>query len=297
MVRPATTQWWRPTRAQREEELVRTVVVSNIVSLDGSFEGPGGDVMALNMDAAFDAYNLERIRSAGTVLLGRRSFEGFSSYWPHIADAPHDPANRALSDDNRELSRLYDPLPKIVISDGLVVPADNPWHGVTTVVPRAAAATRVTAEKQRGRGDILVFASRPMWNGLRAPGGVGGGRRPPAPAPPRPPGSPPRSSAGPVTSWSSPAGPCGTGCSPRGWSTRSTSWSVPGCSQVGRRPWTGPSTCARPTPAAPRGPRTSCSATPSLGDFARRCQASRSLHPRSRRAPPRRAARSAHALP
>ena len=149
---------------------MRTVIVSNIISLDGSYEGPGGDVMALNMDAAFDAYNLERIRAAGTVLLGRRSFEGFSAYWPHIADAPHDPADRALSDDNRELSRLYDPLPKIVVSDGLVVPADNPWHDVTTVVPRAAAAARITAEKQRGTGDILVFASRTTWNGLLVPG-------------------------------------------------------------------------------------------------------------------------------
>ena len=149
---------------------MRTVVVSNIVSLDGFFEGPGGDVMALNMDAAFDAYNLERIRAAGTVLLGRRSFEGFSSYWPRIADAPHDPLDRALSDDNRQLSRLYDPLPKIVVSDGFVVPADNPWHGVTTVVPRADAAARVTAERQSGTGDILVFASRTMWNGLLAQG-------------------------------------------------------------------------------------------------------------------------------
>ena len=149
---------------------MRAVVVSNIVSLDGSFEGPGGDVMALNMDAAFDAYNLERIRAAGTVLLGRRSFEGFNSYWPRIADAPHDPLDRALSDDNRELSRLYDRLPKIVISDGLIVPPDNPWHGVTTVVPRAAAAAQVTAEKQRGTGDILVFASRTMWNGLLVQG-------------------------------------------------------------------------------------------------------------------------------
>ena len=151
---------------------MRTVIVSNIVSLDGSFEGPGGDVMALNMDAAFDAYNLERIRAAGTVLLGRRSFEGFSAYWPGVKDAPHDPGNRALSDDNRELSRRYDPLPKIVVSDGFVVPADNPWHGVTTVVPRAAAAATVTAEKQRGTGDILVFASRTTWNGLLLDGHV-----------------------------------------------------------------------------------------------------------------------------
>lgn len=42
----------------------RTVIVCNIMSLDGRYEGPGGNVMALNMDAAFDAYNLERIRSA-----------------------------------------------------------------------------------------------------------------------------------------------------------------------------------------------------------------------------------------
>jgi dihydrofolate reductase len=149
---------------------VRTVIVSNIVSVDGSFEGPGGDVMALNMDAAFDAYNLERIRAAGSVLLGRRSFEGFSSYWPKIADAPVDPFDRALSDDNREFSTRYDPVPKIVVSDGLVVPVDNPWHDVTTVVPRAAAGAAVTAEKQRGAGDILVFASRTMWNGLLAQG-------------------------------------------------------------------------------------------------------------------------------
>jgi dihydrofolate reductase len=149
---------------------VRQVIVSNIMSLDGYYEGPESNVMVLNMDEAFDAYNLERIRAAGTVLLGRRSFEGFSSYWPHIANAPRDPLNRALSEDNRELSRLYNPIPKIVVSDGLVVPAENPWHGVTTVVPRAAAGARLTAEKQRGTGDILVFASRTMWNGLLAQG-------------------------------------------------------------------------------------------------------------------------------
>ena len=55
---------------------MRQVIVSNIMSLDGYYEGPGRNVMVLNMDEAFDAYNLERIRAAGTVLLGRSSFEG-----------------------------------------------------------------------------------------------------------------------------------------------------------------------------------------------------------------------------
>jgi hypothetical protein len=64
-----------------------------MMSLDVYHEGPGRNVIVMNIDETFDAYNLERIHSAGTVLLGRTSFEGFSSYWPGIADAPEDPGN------------------------------------------------------------------------------------------------------------------------------------------------------------------------------------------------------------
>jgi dihydrofolate reductase len=149
---------------------VRQVIVSNIMSLDGYYEAPEGDVMVLNMDEAFDAYNLERIRAAGTVLLGRTSFEGFSSYWPSIADAPADPDNRALSADNRELSRIYNSLPKAVVSDTYTVPVDNPWHQVTSVIGPSDAANWLSAEKERGGGDILIFGSRRTWNGLVAQG-------------------------------------------------------------------------------------------------------------------------------
>jgi dihydrofolate reductase len=149
---------------------MRQVIVSNIMSLDGYYEGSGRNVMVLNMDEAFDAYNLERIRAAGTVLLGRTSFEGFSSYWPGIADAPADPVNRALSADNRELSRIYNNLPKTVVSDTYTVPADNPWHRVTSVIGRADAVDWLSNEIERGSGDILIFGSRTTWNGLLTQG-------------------------------------------------------------------------------------------------------------------------------
>lgn len=145
---------------------MRTVIVCNIMSLDGYYEGPGGNVMALNMDAAFDAYNLERMRSAGTVLLGRTSYEGFSSYWPGIADAPGDPDNRALSDDNRELSRIYNRLDKAVVTDSYAPPADNPWYDTTTVIRRDDVGEWLAKERERGTGDILTYGSRTMWNGL-----------------------------------------------------------------------------------------------------------------------------------
>lgn len=147
---------------------MRKVIVCNIMSLDGYYEGPGRNVMVLNMDQAFDAYNLERIRTAGTVLLGRTSYNGFSSYWPGIAAAPHDPDNRALSADNRELSRIYNRLEKVVVTDSGTPSADNPWHDTSTIIRRDDIAGWLAGERVRDTGDILIFGSRTMWNGLLA---------------------------------------------------------------------------------------------------------------------------------
>jgi dihydrofolate reductase len=145
---------------------MRKVIVSNIMSVDGFYTGPNENVMALNMDQAFDEYNLERIRSAGTVLLGRNSFVGFGSYWPHIAEAPPDEDNRAVSDTNREISRIYNGLPKVVVSDTYTPPPGHPWFDSTTVVARETAGRWMSDERTRGTGDILIFASHRMWNGL-----------------------------------------------------------------------------------------------------------------------------------
>jgi dihydrofolate reductase len=138
---------------------VRTVLVSNIVSLDGFYEGEGGDFTVLEMDGAFDAYNLERIQSADAVLLGRRSFEMFSSYWPYIADAPDDPGNRMFDEVNRAISRAWNTRPKIVVSDSYVVPSGNPWAAQTAVVSRDRVGDALD-------GEVVVFGSRTMWNGL-----------------------------------------------------------------------------------------------------------------------------------
>ncbi|MGN8026226.1 dihydrofolate reductase family protein [Microbacterium sp. 22242] len=149
---------------------MRSLIVSNAITLDGFFAGVGGDPLVLNLDAGFDAHNLELMRGASTVLLGRASFELFSSFWPMIADVPEDPSNPALSAVNREFSRLYRDVPKIVVSDGYVVPEDNPWHGTTRVVRGKDLVPVLTAEKAGDGGDIVVFASAALWNRLLAEG-------------------------------------------------------------------------------------------------------------------------------
>jgi hypothetical protein len=44
---------------------MRKLTVCTVVSIDGHYEGPGGDVMALPFDEGFDDYNAERLSWAG----------------------------------------------------------------------------------------------------------------------------------------------------------------------------------------------------------------------------------------
>lgn len=67
---------------------MRKLIVCAIMSLDGYVAGPGDDVMAMAMVPAFEAYDLARMRAADTVPTGRRTYEGFESFWPPAQDDP-----------------------------------------------------------------------------------------------------------------------------------------------------------------------------------------------------------------
>lgn len=69
-------------------DLMRKLIVFNIISLDGYHTGPGNNVMIMPMGGVFDAYTIERLRAAETTLLGRVSFEMLNSFWPNIANDP-----------------------------------------------------------------------------------------------------------------------------------------------------------------------------------------------------------------
>ncbi len=51
-----------------------------------------------------------------------------------IAEAPEEPGNRALSDLNRELSRIYNGLPKVVVTDRTLPLEGNPWEDTSRTV-------------------------------------------------------------------------------------------------------------------------------------------------------------------
>lgn len=68
----------------------------------------------------------------------------------------------------RQISRLYKTLKKVVISDTLKREDSTPWATSTEVIPRTAALDRITELKARSGGDILCFGSLTTWNPLSA---------------------------------------------------------------------------------------------------------------------------------
>ena len=139
---------------------MRKLIVANIVSVDGFYSGPNDDVMAMPFDTTFSDYNLERLRAADTLLLGRRSFEGFRDYWPPIADDVDQPPIE------REISRLDNAMEKVVVSDSLTGADLGPWADRTRIVRRTDAHDAVAELKRAPGRDILVFGSRVLWNDL-----------------------------------------------------------------------------------------------------------------------------------
>jgi dihydrofolate reductase len=153
---------------------MRKLIVCNIMSLDGYFEGPGGNVMVLPMDGFFDEHNLERLRAADTLLLGARTYPGLKGFWPAVAAdptvSPAVAANPGLADVHRETGQRNNEIQKVVVSDSLTADDTAPWTDTTTIVRRVDAHQAVAELKAQPGREILMFGSRTLWNDLLAAG-------------------------------------------------------------------------------------------------------------------------------
>jgi dihydrofolate reductase len=149
---------------------MRKLIVSNLVSLDGYYEGKDRNLNALfdyfhedyAGDENFDYYNTERLRAADTLLLGGRSaFLGNKDYWSGV---PNDPKASVI---RREFAGLTKSVEKVVISDKLTADELAPWEN-TRIVKLGDAHQEIAALKRQPGRDIFVFESRMLWNDLLA---------------------------------------------------------------------------------------------------------------------------------
>lgn len=71
---------------------MRKIIVSNLVSLDGSISGPNGEIdWFVNIaDKEFENYSVSLINSIDTMLFGRITYQLMESYWPNATTATDD---------------------------------------------------------------------------------------------------------------------------------------------------------------------------------------------------------------
>jgi dihydrofolate reductase len=85
---------------------MRKIFVFNLVTLDGYFEGPNREIDWHNVDAEFNDYAIDMLKSVDTLLFGRVTYELMANYWPTSDAIKNDPI----------VAGKMNSLPKIVFS-------------------------------------------------------------------------------------------------------------------------------------------------------------------------------------
>lgn len=132
------------------------LVVTEYMSLDGVIEDPVGmEGSGLgNWTGPFergpggDRFKHEELVTSDALLLGRRTYEGFAAVWPTVKD-------------ESGFAERINALPKFVASTTL---ARADWSNSTVLA--GDLPDKVSALKQRFRGDILVYGSAALAQAL-----------------------------------------------------------------------------------------------------------------------------------
>ena len=130
------------------------IVVTEFVSLDGVMEGPGGDndfargawSFEVERGEEGDQFKTDETMKADSMLLGRKTYEGFSQAWPKMKG---------------EFADKFNSMPKFVVSSTL---GDPDWNNTTVLegeVPESVAKL-----KEEGEGDIIVHGSAQLVKAL-----------------------------------------------------------------------------------------------------------------------------------
>ncbi len=67
---------------------MRSIIASEMISLDGFFTGPRGDFDWPLVDEGFNQFAIEQLDSVNTILFGRVTYQGMASYWPTAVTSP-----------------------------------------------------------------------------------------------------------------------------------------------------------------------------------------------------------------
>ena len=140
---------------------MRRLIVSNLMSLDGFVAGPKGELdwfvhEGFMIGTEFGDYARKTSSSVGAILLGRRTYEEFVSYWPTATD--NDPV----------ITERINNVPKIVFSKTLERVQWGKWNTVRLV--KEDASLEVRKMKEQSGKDLVIYGSAGLVSSLMKDG-------------------------------------------------------------------------------------------------------------------------------
>jgi dihydrofolate reductase len=127
---------------------MRKIILFNMITLDGFFEGPGADISWHNVDEEFNEFAIEQLQNAGGLIFGRVTYQMMASYWP-------------TAEEDEAVAKLMNTIPKFVFSSTL----ETVGWGNTTLLKGDAAEEARKLKAQPGK-DLFIFGSAEFASGL-----------------------------------------------------------------------------------------------------------------------------------
>lgn len=122
----------------------RKLIFQVMVSLDGYFEGPNGELDWHNVDNEFNDYAVELLNQVDTLVFGKKTYETMADYWPTAQALENDPI----------VAEKMNALKKIIASTTL--------HKVTwnnSVLVKEDIVNKLREEKNKTGKHLAVFGS------------------------------------------------------------------------------------------------------------------------------------------
>ncbi len=127
---------------------MRKIIVFNLVTVDGFFAGPKGEIDWHNYDEEMGAYSVEQLKSLGALIFGKTTYEVMANYWPTPDGIKGEPV----------VAGIMNSIPKIVFSKTLQEVKDGQvWKNVR-VLHEINPEEIIKLKEQEG-GDIAIFGS------------------------------------------------------------------------------------------------------------------------------------------
>lgn len=130
---------------------MRKIIVSNLVSLDGYFEGPNKELDWFVVDEEFNKYAINLLNEVDTILFGRVTYEFMETYWPTESAIKNDPA----------VSSKMNGLSKIIFSKTLSAVTWNNSTLINEIIPG-----EIKKLKEAEGKDMVIFGSGMLISNL-----------------------------------------------------------------------------------------------------------------------------------